>query len=212
MNQINLEQGSEQWLQWRNAGIGSSEIGTILGVNQYQKVRDLWLVKTKQKPAEDLSNNFFVKRGQELEPLARDIFNERTDSNFIPATFVHKEIPFMKFSADGVDFDKNEIIEIKSMMSKNHQKVIDTNKPSDAYLAQMQWRLMITEAKVCHFIAYNPEFPTPMHIIEILPDLEYFKSMHLYAHWFWHCVTEMKDPDVYTLELFKADNTGLICT
>ena len=210
MNQINLEQGSDQWLLWRNAGIGSSEIGTILGVNQYQNVRDLWLIKTKQKPAEDLSKNFFVLRGSQLEPLARDIFNERTDSHFVPATFVGDEFEFMRFSADGVDFDKNEIIEIKCLMKKNHEKTILENKPSPSYYAQVQWGLSITKAKLCHFVLYNPEYPEPMHIIEILPDLEYFKKMHLHAHWFWHCVTEMKDPDVYSVDLFISDNPGFI--
>jgi putative phage-type endonuclease len=212
MKQINLEQGSDGWKQWRNKGIGSSEIGTILGVNPYQNVHNLWMIKTNQKPAEDLSKNFFVQRGSQLEPMARDIFNERTDSHFIPATFVHQEFEFMKFSADGVDFDKNEIIEIKSMMAKNHQKVIDTNKPSESYYAQMQWGLLITEAKICHFIAYNPEFPNPMHVIKIHPDELAFKSMKNAAHWFWHCVTEMKSPDDYTFEKFSIDNPGLICT
>jgi putative phage-type endonuclease len=209
---VEMEQNTNDWLQWRSKGIGSSDIGTILGVNTYQNVHDLWLVKTNQKPAEDLSNNFFVKRGSALEPLARDIFNEQTDSNFIPATFVHKEIPFMKFSADGVDFDKNEIIEIKCMMRKNHEKTIKENKPSESYYFQMQWSLMITEYKVCHFIAYNPEMPDPIFTMPIYPDESAFVEMKNYAHWFWHCVTEMKDPDVYTFEKFSIDNPGLICT
>lgn len=212
MNQINLEQGSDDWLKWRSSGIGSSEIGTILGVNPYQNVHDLWLVKTNQKPADDLSSNFFVKRGQALEPLARDIFNEQTDSNFTPATFIHPEIPFMKFSADGIDFEKNEIIEIKCMMKKNHEKAITEKRPSESYYAQMQWGLMITGAKVCHFIAYNPEYPEPMFNMEIHPDENAFKSMKNSANWFWHCVTMMKDPDAYTYEMFKSDNPDLICT
>ena len=192
-------------------GIGSSDVGTIMGVNTYKTCRELWLEKTNQKPPDDLSNNFFVNRGSQLEPLARDIFNERTDSHFTPATFVSEEYEFMRFSADGVDFDKNEIIEIKCMMKKNHEKTIKENRPSESYYFQMQWGLSITKAKVCHFIAYNPEYPEPMHVIEILPDELAFRSMHLYAHWFWHCVTEMKDPDIYTLKLFKADNPDLIC-
>lgn len=212
MNQINLEQGSSDWLAWRNKGIGSSDIGTILGVNQYQTVHELWLVKTNQKHAEDLSNNFFVKRGSALEPLARDIFNEQTDSNFIPATFVHKEFQFMKFSADGIDFDKNEIMEIKCLMKKNHEKTILEKKPSPSYWYQVQWGLMITEVKFCHFVLYNPEYPEPMFNMEIYPHELAFKQMKNYAHWFWHCVTEMKDPTIYTFEMFASDNPGLICT
>lgn len=212
MKQISLDQGSSDWLIWRNLGIGSSEIGTILGVNPYQNVHDLWLIKTKQKPPEDLSNNFFVKRGSQLEPLARDIFNESTDSNFVPATLVHKDFEFMKYSSDGIDFNKNEIIEIKCMMKKNHEKAIKEKRPSEAYYAQIQWGLMITEAKLCHFIAYNPEFAEPMFTMEIHPDEQVFAEMKKHAHWFWHCVKEMKDPNIYTIDCFVTDNPGFICT
>lgn len=206
MNQINLEQGSDQWKLWRKKGIGSSDIGTVMGKNQYQTVKTLWLEKTGQKDPEDLSDNFFVKRGQQLEPIAREIFNERTNSIFTPATFVHEEFPYMKFSADGIDFDKNEIIEIKCMMSKNHEKAIKDNAPSESYYLQMQWGLMITGAKVCHFVAYNPEYPEPIFTKIIEPDKSIFSDMQKAAHWFWKCVEEKLDPEVFTLAQYLAES------
>jgi putative phage-type endonuclease len=190
MSEINLEQGSEDWILWRKKGIGSSDIGTILGVNTYKTAHELWMEKTGAKVPEDISNNYAVKRGQALEPLARDLFNSLTDSQFTPATFIDDVTPYFKFSADGIDFDKNEIIEIKSMGEKNHQKVIDTKAPSEAYLMQCLWGLMITKAKVCHFIAYNPSFPNPIEVLPIYPDENQFKIMTEKANIFWKMVEE----------------------
>lgn len=210
MQETKIEQSTPEWHNFRSKGVGSSEIGTVMGMNQYKTCHQLWLEKTNQVKPEDLSKNFFIARGTALEPIARDIFNERTDSNFIPAVFIHKEFDFMRYSSDGVDFDKEEIIEIKCQMTKNHQKCIDEKKPSENYKLQMMWALMITEYKVCHFIAYNPEFPEPMFTMEIHPDEAVFAEMKKYAHWFWYCVTEMKDPDIYSVDLFISDNPGFI--
>lgn len=188
MSLINLEQGSDDWLIWRKKGLGSSDVATILGINPYKTAHELWMEKTGAKKPEDISNNYAVKRGQALEPLARDLFNSMTESQFTPATFIYDKIPQFKFSADGIDFDKNEIIEIKSMGEKNHQKVIDTKQPPHYYVHQCLWGLMITGAKVCHFIAYNPSFPNPIEVLPIYPDENEFKIMTEKALIFWDMV------------------------
>lgn len=189
-----MEQGSKEWLIWRNKGIGSSDIATILGVNPYKSIKKLWREKTGIDIPEDISKKMPVIRGNRLEPIARELFNRNENSQFIPALFEDKEHPFMRYSSDGADFDKQEIIEIKCMGEKNHNKVITTNQVLDYYIPQCQWGMMISEAKICHFIAYNPDFPNPIHSIKVYPNIVMFKLMREKALWFQKCVEEKREP------------------
>ena len=192
-----MEQGSKSWLEWRNKGIGSSDIATILGVNPYNSVEDLWLEKTGQKPPPDLSNNFAVKRGTALEPIARNLINDRLSMHYDPATFEHPEYKFMRYSSDGYERDANEIIEIKCMGPKNHNKVLTEKRVIDYYMPQCMWGLMITGAYLCVFVSYNPEFENNLAMVEVHPDESYFKMIKEKSIWFWECVEQMKNPTRY---------------
>ncbi len=46
----------EEWLQWRNRGIGSSDAPVAVGVSRYKAPLELWLEKTGRKEPEDLSS------------------------------------------------------------------------------------------------------------------------------------------------------------
>jgi putative phage-type endonuclease len=190
-----LVQGSPLWLAARKKGIGSSDIATIMGQNPYKTARELWLEKTGAVEPPDLSNNYAIKRGQALEPVARNLFNETVQKDFQPVTFSHKEYLHFKASADGYCFDSNEILEIKSCGKNNHIKIVDTNAVLPYYMPQVQWLLMLSEATKCYFIAYNPDFPHPMHIIEVLPDQDMFEAMSFFAHRFWQAVESKTELD-----------------
>jgi putative phage-type endonuclease len=190
-----LKQGGEAWLSARKKGIGSSEIATIIGLNPYKNVQDLWLEKTGKVEPEDISKKFAIVRGQTLEPIARDLFNSETNKNFQPVTFEHEEFPYLKASADGYDFDTNEILEIKCCGNKNHFKMVNENKILDYYLPQVMWLLMISKSSKAYLMAYNPSVPNPYHVIEALPDQEYFDFMLEAAHKFWEHVQQDIRPD-----------------
>lgn len=189
-----MEQGSPEWIKWRGKGIGSSEVATILNVNPYENIEDLWRLKLGLIPPKDLSKNFAVIRGTALEPVARNLININTESRFEPATFEHQEYPFMRYSSDGFDRDKNEVIEIKCMSSKNHLKVCTEKRVIEYYMPQCMWALMITGASVCHFVSYNPEFEENLAFVQVKPDEQYFSMMKEKALAFWECVQNRINP------------------
>ena len=39
--EIDLEQGSDAWLNWRNDGIGASDASTIMGENQFKSADEM---------------------------------------------------------------------------------------------------------------------------------------------------------------------------
>lgn len=184
-----MEQNSPEWLAWRQKGIGSSDIGTIIGVNPYKMRSELLDEKKGLVQPPDLSNNFHVKRGQDLEPYARDMVNKELEAEFAPAIFTHEEYPFIKYSSDGVDFKRNELLEVKCMAARNHNKVLETMMPIDYYMPQLGWAMLVTKIPLIHFVAYNPKHPRPYLRLEIKEDKEYQNFLLQEALKFWDEVT-----------------------
>lgn len=192
MKRIELEQSSESWLKWRCEGIGGSEVGTVLGVNPYEHIEDLFLIKTNQIQPKDLSKNPNVIRGQTLEPKAREIINEKLGIEFKPACFEMPNFNFCKYSSDGVNEDLSQIIEIKCCGSKNHLKIQELKGPLPYYYPQCQYGMMITGASVCWFASYNQSFPEPLIYFPVYSDKFYQAEMLASVAGFWKNVINHK--------------------
>ncbi|MFU1875596.1 YqaJ viral recombinase family protein, partial [Enterococcus faecium] len=67
----------QEWLVDRKRGIGGSDVSTILGLNKYKSVYQLWLEKTGQiLPIETDSEPAYW--GTVLEDIVAKEFQERT--------------------------------------------------------------------------------------------------------------------------------------
>jgi len=67
-----------QWLQIRRQGIGSSDIATIIGANPFKSAYALYLEKTGEIEADDLSDIEYVQMGNLLEPVIASLYTART--------------------------------------------------------------------------------------------------------------------------------------
>lgn len=65
-----------QWLEQRAKGIGSSEVGTILGVNKYDTLYELWMRKTGRAPAKEMTEAMEIGHG--LEQFVAETFAKNT--------------------------------------------------------------------------------------------------------------------------------------
>lgn len=190
-----LVQGSEAWHKFRAGGIGGSEIASVTGKNPYQTAYQLWQIKAGIKEAPDLSDNFAVKRGHALEPIARSIVND-LGYNFEPCIFQDDEFSFMKYSSDGFDQEKNELLEIKALGEKNHLIVKETNEPLEYYKDQLQWGMMIAKCEKIHFVSYCQSFPEPIIRIEVLADKQWQDNIKKQAAAFWKMVETKTAPEL----------------
>jgi putative phage-type endonuclease len=207
MKIIKLEQKSPEWLAWREEGIGGSEIASVVGLNPYQTEQQLYELKAKLKPAEDLSKNFHIKRGNRLEPMARKMVNGELNADFEEICFEHDSLSWARYSSDGVSFTREEIIEIKGMGDKNHQMILDlkpnwkfheldAKHPLKYYMPQMQYGMAITGFKKCHFISYNPGHPMPYKRVEVDADKDLQDFILIQGGQFWKRVLEKQPPEV----------------
>lgn len=89
------EDGSKEWHAARRAVIGGSEIGSIMGVNNFQSGYVLWFKKAGLIPDENEENPLF-EWGHRLEPaLAQKFQDEHPEFRVIKSgSYVHKDRPW----------------------------------------------------------------------------------------------------------------------
>ena len=100
----------DQWLGYRDTGIGGSDSGAVLAISKYTSPFLLCMEKTGRVKPKDLSDNEAVTMGNVLEPLIRDnivqpFIKEKLDIDvevIAPdAMYRNKDNPFMIINPDG---------------------------------------------------------------------------------------------------------------
>lgn len=148
---ILLENVSEQraeWLRLRQTTVGSSEIATIIGLNQFQTPLELWMEKTGRLPPPE--ENDAMRLGTLMEKFIGEKFARDTGLLVKPANtlLVHPDCESFTASPDfWVTEQKHEhgvfaILECKNVNYRRADEWADGNCPDSAQL-QLQWQLEI---------------------------------------------------------------------
>ena len=103
MKVVDLNQRSEEWLQWRSKGVTASDIPIILGLSPYKTRWQLWAEKVGRINAPDISNNPNVKRGVRLEDEARQLAEGRYGEVLLPLCGECARWDVLRASFDGLD-------------------------------------------------------------------------------------------------------------
>jgi len=204
MGRVEFEQGSQEWLEWRKGGIGGSDAACILGENPWRSAYDLWCLKTGRKPEQTM--NAAMQRGVDLEPVARQTFEEITGWSMPDACFQDDEYEFLKCSVDGIGFCGDDILEIKCPGEKAHEKALMGGIPAH-YKAQMQHCMMVTGAKRCYFFSYRPEDQRSPHaMIRVERDDQYIEKLKAAEIEFWSCVVNDVPPETDSTDYLINDD------
>lgn len=185
--EINLVQGSKEWLDFRLDKITATDISIIAGVNPFCDIRTLYM-KKKGRMIE--LENKAMKRGKELESEALAVSEQNKATLFRPAVFISDENPRWMASLDGISFDGDYILEIKSPGEKNY-KIMKIEGPPIYYLYQMLWSMLCANVYKCVFCNYWPnspvfsEFSIEGLLAQLDVDLEALKQK---ANYFLECL------------------------
>jgi putative phage-type endonuclease len=135
-------------LEVRKKGIGSSEIGAILGLNPYTSAYDVWLEKTGQ--IEPFQGNERTRLGKRLEVPILMEYEERSGTKleiFIDKTFVHPERSWQLATPDALVKEHPGIVEAKlvgmRMMSQWGEQ--GTDQVPEYYLVQGSWQMSVLD-------------------------------------------------------------------
>lgn len=178
----------EEWLKARETRIGGSEASSLIGMNKYTSLHDLWERKIKGVQS-DVSNEL-IEYGNTMEPLLRELYkikHPETDVQYSPNTILYsKQYDYISYSPDGLLWDGSRagILEIKTSFIRN-SNMNEEWKDSipQTYFCQILWGLLCTGFEFVDLIAElryldGNSSIRQYHIekIEVLDDMEYLLS------------------------------------
>lgn len=140
-----------EWLKHRESGIGSSEVGTILGLNPYETPYQLWRRKKGiDAPKEE---TFAMKAGHYLEDAVSCFYHDATGKDIIKASagdwlIVNNEKPYLRVSPDRTFWipgapktQRNKGI----LECKTTQMEVDADSLPQHWFCQLQYQLGVAE-------------------------------------------------------------------
>jgi putative phage-type endonuclease len=169
------EQRSQEWLDLRDNMITASDVASAIGDNHYE-TPDAFVKKKVLKTK--WAGNAATAHGTLLEPLVRDLYDQRTGRKSHEIGLVqHRQYPWLGASPDGVTED-GLLIEIKCPLTRK----IEPKVPKH-YWPQVQLQLEITDLEECDFIQYRPgntesipPRPEEFVVTRIKRDREWFQK------------------------------------
>lgn len=200
-------------LQERLTGIGGSDEGTINGLNPYKSPYELWLEKTGQVVAPDLSDNERVHFGNVLEDVVAAEFTRRTGKKVrrVNRTLRHPKYPFMIANLDRDIVGENAILECKTAsawINKDEWGPDGSDFVPASYNVQVQHYMFVTGARLAYLAVLigGNEF----RIYHIQRDDELIAMMLENAQNFWRAVETMTPPDCINAQDAKVRYPGSV--
>lgn len=197
----------------RKGSIGSSEIGTILGLNKYQTPLDLWRLKTGR--AEPFAGNQFTKMGNKLEGIVAELFDEANQIEIVRGSEkmeirFHSDKPYFSASPDRYYMKDGEVCILEC---KTTQRDIDPDDLPLMWFSQLQWQLGICGIKKgsVAWLTRGVDFG----FVDVNFDADYFSFMMEKAEDFWvNYVLSDVEPDPINAEdvikLHPAEKQGKV--
>jgi putative phage-type endonuclease len=130
-----------EWHEIRSEGIGGSEIGTIMGLNQYESAYALWAKKCGLIPTPAL-DNWAIRFGKAFESPILDLFaKEHPDFELFSAgTYQSVDTPYLHANPDALAKVNGEWVIVEVKTAKNYWYEIPP-----AYIAQVRHYMAVMD-------------------------------------------------------------------
>lgn len=164
MQIFDFEQGTIEWHQARAGIVTASNASKMLaggaGKTRLAYMYQLICEVMTGDPVQVFAGNAHTERGHEMEPIARELYVNRTGQEVVQTGFIrnHDDIGGAGYSPDGL-VGVNGAIEIKSRLPHIQAELLDTGKvPCDA-VKQMHFGLFVSDREWCDYVSYWPGMP-----------------------------------------------------
>jgi putative phage-type endonuclease len=183
---VNLKQGTQEWLNWRMEGIGSSDVPAILGVSPWKTYQELVMQKAHRMAGGP--PNAAMRRGSELEPKIRELYQRQSYLYLPDAAFEHSEYRFMRASLDGFNDENNVAFEAKAPNKYDHFSAVNGEVP-EKYIPQCQHILLVSEADQLHYVSH---WNNENAVVLVKPDPDYHQMLIEKESEFWEKVLKLR--------------------
>jgi putative phage-type endonuclease len=198
MKEIELEQGTEAWLEFRKNYRMASETPAVMSLSPYSTPADV----RKAKRGQQATVNAAMRQGTEQEPLARASY-EQAEELMRPCVIVDGDYGA---SLDGLNIDGTVILEVKTpYKGKNSDrwKAAEQNTVTPYDYAQMQHQLMVTGCKRADLWVWDTDSQSGVKV-EVLPDPDYWNEIKRAWDDFWPTIAQRDDKEWKTaVKAFK---------
>lgn len=161
---LNVEQNTEEWFNLRLGKTTSSHFDTIMANEgkafgnpaiQYAQKVALEIVTGLRDETTSYSNSY-MERGNDLEPVARDLYEMEEMSSVTNGGF--NDCGEYGDSPDG-NIGENGCLEIKSVIPNTQWQRLKKGGIDLSYKFQIQGHIWLGEKEWCDFVSYCPEMP-----------------------------------------------------
>jgi predicted phage-related endonuclease len=175
---FDVEQGTPEWLALRDLVLTGSNAATIAvggkGLETYVKKLAQEHYSTAEKTSYQSDD---MKRGNELEPIARSIY-ELESGNTVEQIGFAKINEYVGVSPDGL-IGEDGGFETKAPSDKTYfEYLLDEDKePDPDYVAQCRMCMYVTGRKWWVLQYFNPNYSKSTKVWKIEPDTEFTKKL-----------------------------------
>ena len=180
-----IQQNTSEWREQRRGMFTSSKINSLMAQKGLGLGADTYCFELAVDIVfglDDLEEEFEsydMRRGNELEPIAFQIFKERKEKDFIDVT----QCGFIRLndhtgsSPDGLTSD-NSVLEIKAPKKDKFMRLVYDEKIDQTYIDQMQHQMWCTGSERAYFVNFIIFNGQPLdHEIVVLRDEERIELM-----------------------------------
>lgn len=189
------------WLEERKHGIGSSEVGTLLGLNKYETPYQLWARKLGMLEPEP--ENEAMLMGHLLEDAVAQRWALETGRQIIKASadewiYYNPEKPYFRASPDRIYWnaeDKQNEQNKRVLECKTTVLDIDKDSIPQTWFCQVQWLMYCTgyrNASLAWINLGKREFGYK----DISYDADFCQWLASEAEKFWQCLQTATEPEL----------------
>lgn len=152
-------QGSKEWLDLRKTKITATDASIIMKASKWKTPLQLYNEKTSPDGATYLSEA--MRRGIELEPIARDLFTFKTGIKLIDKddprnVVINPDKPWMMASFDGISECGKYSVEIKCPMPNSYDHYLARNREiPPMYYPQVQHQIECLKPQAHFFMVFD---------------------------------------------------------
>lgn len=190
-NEVDLVQSSQEWLDWRHEHIGSSDAPPILGLSPYKTRSELW--KEKQGLSQGQIKTYAMQRGNDLEPMIRQKMSAYLDCQCVTKVLVNKDRPWQAASVDGIDINRELVIEIKCANEQDHLMACNDIVP-EKYYPQLQHILAVTGFNYIWYCSYSSKGDLYFFCVE--RNESFIENLITQEKEFWFSLQNFQKPEI----------------
>jgi putative phage-type endonuclease len=191
MRRIEFDQGSKEWLKWRQGLLTATDAPMLLGVSPYATPYKGWQRKLGLIPEQVETEP--MRRGKRDEPIARDWFIKEYGIQMEPWCVERDEFNFIGASLDGLSPCGKYLLEIKSNGDQYHFGL--NSGPPEFHYCQMQHQYLACDniPEMCFYLSWNKSGPK---VLEIKLDKVWMDDYIPKAREFWRKIALFDAPDM----------------